>query len=275
MGIDTHIADYDFDAALAALAWQVELGVDEVMVEAAIDRYALPEKQEPVIAKAKPAAPVMHEIEKVDTTAAAVAAANACTDLAGLRAALEGFEHCELKKGARNLVFADGNPAAHLMVIGEAPNRDEGREGRPFVGPAGALLDKMLAAIGYARTHEDVAQAVYLTTALPWGPPGDRDPTEEEITMMQPFLAHHIALVKPRVIIAMGNTPCAALLGQPSITRLRGTWAEVQGIPVMPMVHPDILLRNPAGKREAWADLLDVQARLGQARLGQARLGKA
>ncbi|WP_022704933.1 uracil-DNA glycosylase [Pseudorhodobacter ferrugineus] len=263
MGIDTHIADYTFDAALAALAWQVELGVDEVMVEAAIDRYALPEKQEPVIAKAKAAAPVVQELAKVDTVAAANAAANACTDLVALRAALEAFDHCDLKKGARNLVFADGNPTAPLMVIGEAPSREEGREGRPFVGPAGALLDKMLAAIGHARGEKEVAaRAAYLTTALPWGPPGDRDPTDEEVAMMQPFLLRHIALVKPRVIIAMGNTPCAALLGQRGVTRLRGIWATGQSIPVMPMVHPDALLRNPAGKRDAWADLLAIQARL-------------
>lgn len=264
MGIETHIADYDFDAALAALAWQVELGVDEVMVEAAIDRYALPDKQEPVIAKAKPAAPVVQEIAKVDTVAAAVAAANACADLVSLRAALEAFEHCELKKGARNLVFADGNPTAPLMVIGEAPSREEGREGRPFVGPAGALLDKMLAAIGHARGAAIPAQAAYLTTALPWGTPGDQDPSDDDLAMMTPFLLRHIALVKPRVIIAMGNTPCAALLGQRGVTRLRGTWAAVQGIAVMPMVHPDVLLRNPAGKRDAWADLLDIQARLGE-----------
>lgn len=262
MGIDTHIADYDFDSALAALAWQVELGVDEVMVEAAIDRYALPEKQEPVIAKAKPAPPVLHEVAKVNTSAVAVAVANSCPDLASLRAAIEGFEHCELKKGARNLVFADGNPAACLMVIGEAPSREEGREGRPFVGQSGVLLDKMLAAIGHARGDEDPAKAAYLTTALPWGTPGDRDPTEDEIAMMRPFLLRHIALIKPRVIIAMGNTPCAVLLGQRAVKQVRGAWAEVQGIAVMPMFHPDALLRNPMGKRDAWADLLDVQARL-------------
>lgn len=262
MGIDTNISDYDWNAALAALAWQAELGVSEVMAEAAIDRYTLPERQEPIIAKAKPAAPAVQAALKVDTAQAAEIAAKSCTNLAGLRDALNGFDHCELKKGARNLVFADGNPDAPLMIIGEAPGRDEDLEGRPFVGRAGQLLDKMLAAIGHARSNADADKSVYITNVVPWRPPGNREPSVEEIAMMQPFLARHIALVKPRVIIAMGNTSCTALLGIGGILRLRGTWAETQGIAVMPMTHPAYLLRNPAAKREAWADLLAIQARL-------------
>jgi DNA polymerase len=263
MGIDFTLADYDWDAALAALAWQAELGVTEVMAEAAIDRYALPEKQENPIAKPKPTAPVIEAPPKVNTGQIAETTANACVDLAALRASLDAFDHCELKKGARNLVFADGNPAAPLMVIGEAPGRDEDLEGRPFVGRAGQLLDKMLAAIGHSRSAEDADKAVYITNVIPWRPPGNRDPSEDEIAMMQPFLARHIALVKPRVIIAMGNTSCAALLGQRGILRLRGTWGENQSIPVMPMTHPAYLLRNQSAKRDAWADLLAIQARLG------------
>ncbi len=262
MGIDTNIADYDWTAALAALAWQAELGVTEVMVEVAIDRYALPERQEPVLAKAKPAAPVVHELAKPDVVQAAKVGASACADLAALRATLAAFDHCELKKGARDLVFADGNPQAALMVIGDAPGRDDVVAGKPFMGTAGQLMDKMLAAIGLARGNEDAATSAYLTNVLPWRPPADRDATEEEIAMMQPFLARHIALVKPRVVIAMGNTACAALLGEGSVARLRGTWAKAEGVPVMPMTHPADLLRNPAAKREAWADLLAVQARL-------------
>jgi len=261
MGIDTNIADYDWTAALAALAWQAELGVTEVMVEDAIDRYALPDKQEPVLAKAKPAAPVVHEVAKPDGVQAAKDAAGICGDLAALRAALATFEHCELKKGARDLVFCDGNSHAGLMVIGDAPGRDDVVASKPFMGAAGQLLDKMLAAIGLARGNEDAATSAYLTNVLPWRPPGDRDATDEEIAMMQPFLARHITLVKPRVVIAMGNTACAALLGQGSVARLRGTWAHAEGVPVMPMTHPTDLLRNPAAKREAWADLLAVQAR--------------
>lgn len=262
MGIDTNIADYDWNAALAALAWQAELGVTEVMVEAAIDRYALPERQEPVLAKAKPAAPVVMEVAKPDPVQAATLSANACADLAALRAALAAFEHCELKKGARDLVFCDGNPQASLMVIGDAPGREDVVAGKPFMGAAGQLLDKMLAAIGLARGNTDSATSAYLTNVLPWRPPVDRDATEEEIAMLQPFLARHIALAKPRVVIAMGNTVCSALLGQVGVARLRGTWAKAEGVPVMPITHPADLLRNPAAKREAWADLLAVKARL-------------
>lgn len=262
MGINTHIADYDWNAALAALAWQVELGVTEVMVEAPIDRYELPEKQEPVIAKAKPATPVIHEAPKVDTALAAQTAAAASADLEALRTALGAFDHCELKKGARNLVFAEGNPAAPLLIVGEAPNREDDIEGRPFTGRAGQLLDKMLTAIGHARDSDAAATSAYLIPAVPWRPPADRAPLEDEIAMIRPFLLRHIALTKPRVIIAMGNTACTVLLDQSGVLRLRGTWADIHGIPVLPMTHPTYLLKNHAAKREAWADLLAVQAKL-------------
>jgi DNA polymerase len=266
MGIDTNISDYDWHAAMAALAWQAELGATEAMLETAVDRYGLPDRQENPLQKAKTAAPAAaakpEPLPQIDTALAAKSAAEACGDLAALRAALDAFEHCDLKKGARNLVFCDGNPNAPLMVVGEAPGREEDLEGRPFVGRAGQLLDKMLGAIGHSRRAEDAAKAAYITNVLPWRPPGNRDPSEEEIAMLQPFLTRHIALIKPRVIIALGNTSCAALLGQRGILRLRGTWAETQGIPVMPMAHPAYLLRIAAAKREAWADLLEVQARL-------------
>lgn len=261
MGIDLHISDYDWHAALAALAWQVDLGVTEFTVDTPIDRYALPEKLEPV-AKPKPAATIIHDIPKIDTAQAAEAAASACHDLASLRAALSAFEHCELKKGARNLVFCDGNPLAPLMVVGEAPGREEDIEGRPFLGASGQLLDKMLAAIGQSRRDADPAKSAYITNTSPWRPTSNSDPSDDDIAMLRPFLLRHIALIKPRVIIALGNTACTALLGQTGILRLRGTWAEANGIPVMPMAHPAYLLRNTAAKREAWADLLAVQARL-------------
>ncbi len=269
MGIAADITDYDWEAAFAALSWQVDLGVTEVMAEAPIDRYALPERQAHTVQKpaalqatANQPAPAIHDAPKLDTAKIAQDLAAACADLASLRAALESFDHYEMKKGARNLVFSDGNPNASLMIIGEAPNREEDLEGRPFVGSTGQLLDKMLAAIGYARGAEDAGKAAYITNVIPWRPPGNHDPDPEEIAMMQPFLARHIALINPRLIITMGNAPCAALLGKRGILRLRGTWAETQGIPVMPMTHPAYLLRTPAAKREAWADLLAVQARL-------------
>jgi uracil-DNA glycosylase family 4 len=265
MGIAADISEYDWEASLAALAWQADLGVTEVTGDAPIDRYELAEA-----AAAMPAAKVVAteaparfaQPVQIDTTAIAAQMAASCTDLVALRAALDAFEHCELKKGARNLVFSDGNPAARLMIVGEVPERDEDIEGKPFVGRAGQLLDRMLAAIGLSRSAEDPAHAVYITSAVPWRPPSDRELTPTEIAMLQPFLAHHIAIAKPDVIITMGNTPCAALLGKSGILRLRGTWAQTQSIAVMPMTHPTHLLRNPAAKREAWADLLAVKARL-------------
>ncbi len=182
--------------------------------------------------------------------------------LDALREAMGAYEHCELKRGARNLVFCDGNPKARVMIIGEAPGADEDRLGRPFVGRAGQLLDRMLAAIGLSRSSPDAERAVYITNVMVWRPPGNRDPSAEEISMMLPFLRRHIELVDPEVLVLMGNTPCLALLERRGILKLRGHWTQTQNRPVMPMTHPAYLLRNPIAKREAWADLLEIQAKL-------------
>jgi DNA polymerase len=167
-----------------------------------------------------------------------------------------------LKKGAKNLVFSDGNPAARVMMVGEAPGRNEDIAGKPFVGEAGQLLDRMLAAIGLDRRSPDAEQAVYITNVLPWRPPENRDPSPEEIAMFKPFLAKHIELAAPEVLVIVGNISCQALLGQRGITKLRGHWKTVQGLPALPMFHPAYLLRNPASKRESWHDLLMLKARL-------------
>jgi uracil-DNA glycosylase len=216
------------------------------------------------VAKAPPAAPV-HIVERKEIDAVEVArqSATAAADLSGLKDAIAAFEHCELKRGARSLVFADGNPAARVLILGEAPGRDEDREGRPFVGRAGQLLDRMLAAIGLDRTAEDAASAVYITNVLPWRPPQNRDPEAEEIAMMLPFVQKHIELAAPDLIVLMGNIACRAALGKQGILRLRGTWTTAFGKPALPMTHPAYLLRTPSAKREAWADLLSLKARLG------------
>jgi DNA polymerase len=159
-------------------------------------------------------------------------------------------------------VFADGNPEARVLILGEAPGAEEDREGRPFVGRAGQLLDRMFAAIGLARTAPDPESALYITNVLPWRPPGNRDPEPGEIAMLRPFVERHISLVDPEVIVVMGNTPLDALTGARGILRARGVWTEALGRPLLPMTHPAYLLRNPAAKREAWADLLALQARL-------------
>ncbi|KAA0912211.1 uracil-DNA glycosylase [Aquicoccus porphyridii] len=257
-----------YHAARAALEWQIELGADEAIGDAPVVRYGLPEKVTgPDAAKPeKPASPApvqatpLPEPERGDPVAVAREAAEAATDLVALRAAMDAYELCDLKRGARQLVFADGQPGARVMIIGEAPGRDEDREGRPFVGAAGQLLDRMLAAIGMARAGE--GEAVYITNVMPWRPPQNRDPKPEEIAMMLPFLGRHVELAAPDILVVMGNTSCQAVLGQRGITRLRGTWSEAFGRPALPMFHPAYLLRNPGAKREAWADLLSLRARL-------------
>ena len=133
-------------------------------------------------------------------------------------------------------------------------------QGKPFVGRAGQLLDRMLGAIGLGRAN---AQApVYITNVLPWRPPQNRDPQPDEIAMMKPFLLRHIALADPKLLVLVGNWSCQTLLGRKGITRLRGDWTEAAGRPALPIFHPAFLLRSPDKKREAWADLLSLQARL-------------
>ncbi len=261
--IATDIAD-DWHASLAALAWQVDAGVDEVIGDTPVNRYELAAEAKKIAPTGSAPAPIaaMAPLQAADPMAEARAAAGSAHSFEALRAAMAAFDHCELKRGARNLVFADGNPAARVLVLGEAPGRDEDLEGRPFVGRAGQLLDRMFAAIGLARTSPDPATGLYITNVMPWRPPANRDPEPAEIAMMRPFVERHIALADPQVIVVMGNTPLDALTGQRGILRARGNWLQVLGKPVLPMTHPAYLLRNPAAKREAWADLLALQARL-------------
>ena len=259
----------DWDAALAALAWQLDCGVDEVIGDRALDRYDLPEPVKSVSPVATAplegrgiSGPPSETVQKIDPVVEARTIAARAGSLTELRDALAAFDHCELKRGARNTVFADGNPKARVLVLGEAPGRDEDLEGLPFVGRAGQLLDRMFAAIGLSRHSPDAESALYITNVMPWRPPGNRDPEPAEIAMMKPFVERHIALVDPAVVVVMGNTPLVAVTGQRGIMRARGTWTEFLGRPVLPMTHPAYLLRNPIAKREAWADLLALKARL-------------
>jgi DNA polymerase len=198
----------------------------------------------------------------VDPVLAARAAAAAAPDLEALRAAMAAYPHCELKRGARSTVFADGQAGARVMVIGEAPGRDEDLQGLPFVGRAGRLLDRMLGAIGLSRTAPDPDRAVYITNILPWRPPENRRPTAQECAMLLPFVERHVELAAPGILVLMGNTPVQALLGETGILRLRGQWREVLGLPTLLMTHPAYLLRTPAAKRAAWGDLLELSHRL-------------
>jgi DNA polymerase len=249
----------DFHTARALLEWQIDLGADEAMSETPINRYEVPEKTPPVIVKPAPE-PVFQAAPKIDPAAIANQAARAADSLETLRAALGSFELCELKRGARNLVFSDGNPAAKVMIIGEAPGSDEDRQGKPFVGRAGQLLDQMLAAIDHGREHAE--NPVYITNVMPWRPPNNREPSPEEIAMMLPFVRRHVELVNPDVLVLVGNVSCLALMGEKGITKLRGTWREVLGKPALPMFHPAYLLRSPEKKRDAWHDLLMLQPKV-------------
>ena len=261
MGIAAEIAE-DWHAAVAALAWQVESGADEPIGDAPVNRYEMAvTAPKPLASGAVLPTDAPARIE-ADPVAAARQSAERAQTLDALREAILAFDLCEVKKGARNTVFADGNPKARVLILGEAPGPDEDREGRPFVGRAGLLLDRMFAAIGLSRTSPDAEAALYITNVMPWRPPGNRDPEPAEIAMMRPFVERHIALVDPAVIVVMGNMPLFALTGTKGIQRARGTWSLALGKPLLPMLHPERILSNPLAKREAWADLLSLQARL-------------
>lgn len=257
------------DELLAALAWQVELGADEAIAETPQDRFAesLP-RPAPSPASPREAAPAQPRAAPEAPAAAvpgrpAAALAAAAGTLAELRAALEGFEGSDLRQGAQSCVFADGNPAARVMVIGEAPGAEEDRLGKPFVGRSGQLLDRMLAAIGLSRAEADPGKAVYITNILPWRPAGNRTPSDDEAALFLPFVERHIALAGPELILCMGGVSAKHILGSSlGIKRLRGRWQRhgASGRPVIATFHPAYLLRTPADKRLAWRDLLAVRA---------------
>ncbi|GAA6209501.1 uracil-DNA glycosylase [Cognatishimia sp. WU-CL00825] len=248
----------DYQTARAMLEWQIELGATEAILDSPVNRYEAVQKPAPT--KPATAAPVPEP--QIDPVAIAKTAAAAANDLQSLKTATAHFDHCSLKRGARSLVFADGQDCGRVMIIGEAPDREEDRSGTPFVGQAGRLLDRMLAAIGLDRNAQEPDKAVYLTNILPWRPPQSRDASAHEIAMMRPFVQRHVALVNPDILILMGNSACHSVLEKRGINRLRGVWTEAYGKPTLPMLHPETLLRTPVAKREAWSDLLKIKARL-------------
>jgi DNA polymerase len=200
-----------------------------------------------------------------EASGSARALAAAAKTLDELKAAIAAFEGLSLKATATNLVFADGNPEADLMLIGEAPGAEEDRRGVPFVGAAGQLLDRMLAAIGHDRTDS------YITNIVNWRPPGNRKPSPAEMTLCSPFIQRHIALMKPKVIVLLGDTAAKTLTERTEgITRMRGKWFvwtdpdSGATIPMLPTFHPAFLLRSPSQKRESWADLLAVKRKLAE-----------
>jgi DNA polymerase len=262
--MDSKQDNMSVEEAAWALRWLAEMGADEIILDAPVDRFAAPQAtlpEKPVAAAPAPvaAAPIASPL--------ANAPAAQCQSLAEIEAALDRFEACPLKKTATRLCFADGNPAARVMLVGEAPGRDEDIQGKPFVGRSGQLLDRMLAAIGLSRQAADRESAVFITNVIFWRPPGNRTPTEAETQMCLPFLLRTIELQKPDFIVCLGATPAHRLTGRSDgILKLRGKWtaANVSGrnIPLLPTLHPAYLLRQPAQKRLAWRDLLSLREML-------------
>lgn len=256
----------DRAALLRLLEWQAAMGADDAVLDAPRDRMRTEAKATERPQRATPAtqtpAPVANAPQSA-MLASAKALADAATDLAALRVAVESFDGCSLRRTATHTVFADGSPAARLMLIGEAPGADEDRIGLPFVGRSGQLLDRMLATIGVRRSEN-----AYITNVLFWRPPGNRKPTPEETAICLPFVWRHIALKRPEILVLCGGTATATLLNRnDGITRLRGRWLDllVPGlgpVPTLATYHPSFLLRAPAHKSESWRDLLAIQNRM-------------
>jgi DNA polymerase len=275
----------DRDALADILAFHLEAGVDVALGEEPVDRFAesqaargaappLAAQEPPRTAAAAPVPPARRAPAPAPAIAAAASppppdvaaleareAAASAPNLDALRALLESFEGCPLKHTATRLVFADGNPAARLMLVGEAPGRDEDIEGKPFVGRSGQLLDRMLAAIGIDRTR------AYIANVVPWRPPGNRTPTPQETAICLPFIRRQIELANPDFLVCLGGPSAQTLLGlRDGITKGRGRWVEYDTgsrvIPALATFHPAYLLRTPLGKRMAWRDMLAIEARL-------------
>ena len=244
----------DWDIARAALEWQIEMGVSDAIGDLPIDRYAEPTETTQVDSNL-PKSSETNISEEIDPIVLAEQTANSAKTLIELRQAIKNFPHCDLQFGARNLVFGDGIADAPVMILSDVPGREEDAKAKPFVGAEGLLLDKMLAAIGLSRQEN-----TYIATVVPWRPPQDRDPKKNEIDMMTPFIRRHVSIVQPKVLICIGKTSCISVLGKEEVNNIRGQWHEGFKLPVMPMLHPRLLLRQPLRKKEAWRDLLEFKS---------------
>jgi DNA polymerase len=249
------------------LAFYLEAGVDCALGEEPVDRLAEPDAipaaprqvtpaQAPRLIPAPALPPGRTDAPPPPDAAIASArdAARTAPNLEVLRELMQKFDGCALKSTATQLVFADGNPTARVMFVGEAPGRDEDIEGLPFVGRSGKLLDRMIAAIGLDRTK------VYIANVIPWRPPGNRTPTPQETQICLPFIQRQIELVDPDVLVTLGNPSTQTLLAtREGIMRTRGKWFDydtgTRVIRALPTFHPAYLLRSPAYKRFSWQDL--------------------
>ncbi len=258
--------------AEAILQWYLDNGVDEAVSVNPVDRLAPkePHRGQPEImpqkmvenSVQKPLNPIgLTMAGSAELKSEAIKIAKAATTVDELKMAIALFDGMSLKKTAMNLVFASGNPAAHIMVIGDAPEAEDDRTGIPFSGEVGVLTDKMFAAIGLSRQEADPAKSIYLTNVLNWRPPGNRSPSTAELELSIPFIRRHIELINPQMIYLMGGVASKSVLGSDlAISKLRGKahvakWDEFE-CPVMVSYHPTFLLRSPLKKKDAWEDLL-------------------
>ena len=254
----------ELKAVQALLDWYEAMGADEAIGEAPVDRFAPAgaPRPRPAAANEEPPPPISVSAPAPKAGPGAAEAVKAAT-LAELEALVARFEGCALKRTAKSLCFARGRDGARVMFIGEAPGRDEDLQGKPFVGRAGQLLDRMLGAIGLGEDD------VYITNTVYWRPPGNRTPTPEEVEACAPFLARQIELNAPQVLVLLGNAAAQSLLGlNEGIMRLRGKWliyaSGDREIAALATLHPAYLLRNPEAKRLAWRDMLALKERLEQ-----------
>ncbi|OBZ96044.1 DNA polymerase [Pararhizobium polonicum] len=216
-------------------------------------------------APAAPAAAPQMAIPDEQAIAEARFAADSARSLPELKSAMEAFSGCNLRNSARNMVFADGNPSAGIMVIGPVPNGDDDREGVPFSGKQGQMLERMLAAIGLDRS------SVLLTNVIPWRPPGNRPPSSRETDICRPFIERQIMLAEPRHLLVLGNFAARFFFGgNEMIHHMRGEWRDIPvggpaggaTVPALATLHPQDLISAPASKRLAWQDLLAFRARI-------------
>jgi uracil-DNA glycosylase family 4 len=245
--------------ALAVLEWYRAAGVDIAVGESPVDRFAasVPKPRPQAVASA-PALPDAALKSDPSETRALAASAGTLDELKAIMAAYDG---CGLKARATQLCFSDGNPDADIMLVGEAPGSEEDLQGKPFVGRAGQLLDRMLKAIGLDRTK------VFIVNTVPWRPPGNREPSPEEMALCQPFLHRQIELVAPQLMVTLGNVPTKQLFATTTgIMRMRGQWKTLTAgshtVPTLAMLHPAYLLRQPGSKALAWRDMLALKQKI-------------
>ncbi len=260
---------------IEALQWHLDHGVDEALLDEPQDRTAMPDLTKALAQnKAAPAPLKRNQPTEPDALLGGVAAieeaqklAAGCNSLDELKQAIQNFDGLSLKKTATNMVFADGNPNADVMVIGEAPSADDDAQGKPFAGVEGQLLDKILACIDLDRKAEEPSKGAYISSLISWRPPGNRTPTETELAISLPFIERHITLAKPKYVILCGGLGAKTILrSSDTISKLRGKFHQMSfdghDVSLLVTYHPAYLLRTPSQKKAVWSDVLELKKKL-------------